>query len=46
MRKGQLPGIWLYAMGYCAELSHTVKTSNDFHAMGYSAGFGYALWAI
>ncbi len=57
MRYGPLRHIWLYtmghcggfcvcAMGHCAESSGSVKICIDFCAMGLSAGFGYALWAI
>jgi hypothetical protein len=46
IRYGPLWRIWLCAMGYCAEWSHTVKICIDFCAMGHSAGFDYALWAI
>jgi hypothetical protein len=49
MRYGPLWRIWLYTMGQCLEGSLTVKIvkiCNDFRAIGYSAGFGYVLWAI
>jgi hypothetical protein len=46
IRNGPLRRIWLCAMGHCAEWRRTVKIFSDFCAMGHSAGFGYALWAI
>ncbi len=46
IRNGPLRRIWLCAMGHCAEWRRTVKICIDFCAMGHSAGFGYALWAI
>jgi hypothetical protein len=46
LRCGPLRRIWLCAMGHCAKWSRTVKICSDFCAMGNSAGFGYALWAI
>jgi hypothetical protein len=45
-RYGPLQRIWLCAMGHCTEESRTVTIRIDFCAMGHSAGFGYALWAI
>jgi hypothetical protein len=46
IRYGPLRRIWLCTMGHCGEWSSTVKICIDFSAMGHSAGFGYALWAI
>jgi hypothetical protein len=32
--------------GHCAVGGRTVKICDDFCAMGHSAGFGHAVWAI
>ncbi len=48
IRYGPLQRILLCAMGHCTEWSCTIKICIDIHicAMGNSAGFSYALWAI